>query len=74
MRCERTELERDELVVEIAGQPVRVKRRVRPGAGATAEDLSPEHEDLARLARATGQGLRALERAAIEAALRTLVP
>ena len=34
-----------------AGQPVRVKRRVRAGEELEAWDLSPEHDDLARLAR-----------------------
>jgi uncharacterized protein (DUF111 family) len=72
VRCERTELERAELTVELPAGRVRVKRRLRPGIAVAAEDLSPEHDDLARLSRETGQGLRALERAAVEAALRQL--
>jgi uncharacterized protein (DUF111 family) len=68
LRCERTECARTELVVEVLGTPVRVKQRLRPGGGVTELDLSPEHEDLARLARATGKALRELERAAITAA------
>lgn len=68
LRCERTELAREELVVELHGRRVRVKRRRRPGTEPGALDLSPEHDDLAALARATGHDLRSLERAAIELA------
>lgn len=68
IRCERTELARDELVVELHGRRVRVKRRRRPGGELSALDLSPEHDDLAALARATGLDLRSLERAAVELA------
>ncbi len=68
IRCERTELAREELVVELHGRRVRVKRRRRPAAEPSALDLSPEHDDLAALARATGHDLRSLERAAVELA------
>jgi pyridinium-3,5-bisthiocarboxylic acid mononucleotide nickel chelatase len=74
-RCERREARRETLDVEIAGQKVRVVRRYRPGvAGATLleGDLSPEYDDLARLAHSSGLPLRDLERAAVEAALRAL--
>src|SRR5262245_42174850 len=67
LRCERTELGREEIVVELRGARVRVKRRRRAGE-ATVLDLSPEHEDLAALARATGIDLRSLEREAVELA------
>jgi len=71
-RTERTECAREELTVEVAGETVRVKLRRRPGANdapSSALDLSPEHDDLARLARATGRPLRELEREAIDRAL-----
>ena len=76
--CERVECEREILDVDLggdlAGRSVRVKRRHRPdGAPATSSlDLSPEHDDLARLARETGRSLRELEERAIEAARRML--
>jgi len=72
LRCERTELAREELVVELHGRRVRVKRRQRPGTESGALDLSPEHDDLAALARATGHDLRSLERAAVELAFAAL--
>ena len=62
LRWERTECERETLVVPFAGDEVRVKLRRRPGAPVRAIDLSPEYDDLARLARATGRPLRELER------------
>jgi len=68
LRCERTELEREEILVELHGARVRVKRRRRPGGELSALDLSPEHDDLAALARATGFDLRSLEHAAVELA------
>lgn len=68
IRCERRECAREELVVELHGRPVRVKRRLRPGEPPSELDLSPEHDDLAALARTTGRELRTLERAAIELA------
>lgn len=66
----RIECEREFLSVELAGREVRVKRRIRPsdapeGAGF---DLSPEYEDLAAIARETGQSLRELEALALAAA------
>jgi len=72
LRCERTELGREELLVELHGARVRVKRRRRPGGEESTLDFSPEHDDLAALARATGLDLRSLERAAIELALAKL--
>jgi uncharacterized protein (TIGR00299 family) protein len=68
--CERTECAREELTVELEGARVRVKLRRRPTGELAREDLSAEHEDLAGLARATGRGLRTLEQAALEVALR----
>jgi uncharacterized protein (TIGR00299 family) protein len=72
LRCERVECERTELVVELRGSAVRVKRRLRPDGSATALDLSPEHDDLAALARRTGSDLRTLEREAVALALARL--
>ncbi len=76
-RTERTECEREERTVEldVGGKPfaIRVKRRVVRGASGTTElDLSPEFDDLARAAEASGRPLRALEHEAIRAALRGL--
>jgi hypothetical protein len=68
LRSERTELEREELVIELHGARVRVKRRRWQEGEPSALDLSPEHEDLAALARAIGRDLRSLEREAIERA------
>lgn len=69
---ERLECAREEIVVELEGERVRVKRRFRPalpGSSPPGErDLSPEHDDLARIAERTGASLRELERRAIEAA------
>lgn len=73
---ERTECGREELTVELGGESVRVKRRLRPGVApatpVSPADLSPEHDDLARLARATGRPLRELEREAVDLALAAL--
>jgi uncharacterized protein (TIGR00299 family) protein len=68
-RCERTELPREERTVTLDGHEVRIKVRWRPEGRLAREDLSPEHDDLARVARATGSGLRSLEQRAIEAFL-----
>lgn len=68
-RCERTEMPREARRVRIDGHEVRVKLRRRPGTALGREDVSPEHDDLAGLARATGAALRALEQRAIDAAL-----
>jgi len=69
-RVERAECARETVEVLIQGEPVRVRVRRRPGAEEVlAFDLSPEHDDLARLARRTGRPLRMLEREAIDAAL-----
>lgn len=68
LQCERTESARAEREVQIAGRPVRVKFRL--GAGSSGHfDASPEHDDLAAIARATGRPLRDLEREAIDLAL-----
>ncbi len=69
---ERTECERRTIEVVVTGAKVRVKVRQRPGAPVSERDLSPEHEDLAALARSTGLSIRELERAAIAAALSQL--
>lgn len=66
----RIECDREFFSVELAGRAVRIKRRVRPadapeGAGF---DLSPEFDDLAAIARETGQSLRELEALALAAA------
>ena len=70
-RVERTECEREERCVRLrigdADEEVRVKLRRAPGhgrghaVGATALDVSPEFDDLARIARASGLPLRELE-------------
>jgi len=67
---QRIECGREFFSVEVAGRTVRIKCRVRPadcpeGAGF---DLSPEYEDLAAIARETGQSLRELEALALRAA------
>jgi len=71
---ERSECGRDEVVVELGGLKVRVKRRHRPDyphASPFGErDLSPEHDDLALAAAQLGLTLREAERRAIELALR----
>jgi hypothetical protein len=68
---ERTECARETVPVDLAGERIAVKVRRRPGSGVLRpEDFSPEHDDLARAARATGRTLRALEREAIELARR----
>jgi uncharacterized protein (TIGR00299 family) protein len=68
-RLARTECAREERVVELAGHAVRVKRRVVPGRMRDDEpgplDLSPEYDDLARVARETGRPLRELEQRAV---------
>ena len=69
----RTECARETIAVEVGGERVSVKVRRRPGVAAPSElDLSPEHDDLARLARSSGRGLRELERLAVAAALQVL--
>ena len=65
---ERSECGRDELIVEVLGHSVRVKRRLG-GASVGVADLSPEQDDLEALARETGLPLREVGRLAIEAAL-----
>ncbi len=72
-RFERAECEREAIEVSLDGAAVRVKVRRRPGASApTPLDVSPEHDDLAVLARASGRPLRELERRAVDAALAAL--
>jgi len=66
----RVECEREMLTIDLRGRSVRLKRRIRPsdapeGAGC---DRSPEYEDLAAIARDTGQSLRELEALALAVA------
>jgi uncharacterized protein (TIGR00299 family) protein len=72
-RVDRRECAREELVVEIHGRSVRVKRRIRPaypGRSPDGErDLSPEFDDLEALARATGMTLREAGELAVRAVL-----
>ena len=69
---ERVECGREVLEVELEGHKVRVKHRIRPdypGRSADGErDLSPEHEDVARVSAALKLSLREVERRAIEQA------
>ncbi|MSR63279.1 MAG: nickel pincer cofactor biosynthesis protein LarC [Planctomycetes bacterium] len=74
IRCERVELEREAFALELHGQSVRMKLRRRAGEPMSDLDLSAEHDDLARLARATGRDLRSLEREALAAARARLQP
>jgi len=79
---ERAECERRSLQVTLdaggderdpVGVPVRVRVRLRPDGGPVlAEDVSPEFDDLAALARERGVPLRRLEAQARELALRAL--
>ena len=68
-RHERTECERREHTIELLAQSVRVKERVRPGVGRSRPDLSPEYDDLAQLARASGLPIAELRERAIDAVL-----
>jgi len=69
---ERLECGREVLEVELEGHKIRVKHRIRPdypGRSPDGErDLSPEHEDLARVAAALNLSLREVERRAIDLA------
>ena len=69
---ERVECGREVLEVELEGHKLRVKRRVRPDYPGRSpdgdRDLSPEHEDVARVALALKLSLREVERRAIELA------
>lgn len=72
-RVERRVARRAILEVEVEGRRIRVKRRVPPGAPEggpprSAWDLSPEYEDLAAWARATGRPLPELAALAVAAA------
>lgn len=73
---ERRECGRRELALELDGHALRVKVRERPAyAGASPfgeRDLSPEHDDVARVAAALGLSLREVERRAIARALELL--
>ena len=57
-RVDRTALERRIDTVTVSGWPVRIKVGLLEGAAVTA---TPEHDDLASLARATGRSVRSLE-------------
>ena len=79
VRYERSECAREVLSVELLGETVRVKRRLRPGAQGKRpsqeiewRDLSPEYDDLAALARRTGRSLSDLTREVIEQTLRQI--
>jgi uncharacterized protein (TIGR00299 family) protein len=69
---DRVECGREVIEVDLEGQKVRVKHRIRPdypGRSADGErDLSPEHEDVARIAAALKLSLREVERRAIDLA------
>ncbi|MEX1024039.1 MAG: LarC family nickel insertion protein [Planctomycetota bacterium] len=68
-RTERVALAREELVVELEGHAVRIKRRIRPGGDSLSPwDLSPEYEDLAAWARASGLPLPELAARSVRAA------
>ncbi len=72
-RRTRSECARETLEVEILGHPVRVKRRIRPGTEGTSAsplDLKAEHDDLARVAAASGRTLRELAELAVAEAVR----
>jgi uncharacterized protein (TIGR00299 family) protein len=73
---ERTECGRRTVAVDVLGARVRVQVRERPaGEGTSApgrKDLSPEHDDLAAVARASGRSLREVETLAIDAAIGAL--
>ena len=71
-RLERAECARDEITVEHRGARVRAKLRRRPGGAIEPYDVSPEYDDLAELARATGRPLRDLEREVVQRALDAL--
>ncbi|MCB9915703.1 MAG: nickel pincer cofactor biosynthesis protein LarC [Planctomycetes bacterium] len=75
-RVERTECAREPLEVELDGERVRCQLRVRPDyPGRTPfgeRDVFVEYEDLARVARASGEALRVVERRAVRAALAAL--
>ena len=70
----RTECAREFFIIELDGESVRIKRRIRPHAKSelSSADLSPEFDDLARLSRSSGLSVRELERRAVELALAQL--
>jgi uncharacterized protein (TIGR00299 family) protein len=70
----RTECARETFSIDLDGQPIRIKRRIRPHAPeeVRSADLSPEFEDLAVLARASGVALRELEQRAVRVAYEQL--
>ena len=72
IHCERAECARAELTIELHGERIPVKHRLRAGREASVLDLSPEHDLLASLARRTGRDLRALEAEAVQRALAVL--
>ena len=65
---QRRECEREERELTIDGERVRFKLRFPSEGRARAGDLFVEYDDLARVARKRGQGLREVERQLLEAA------
>ena len=75
---QRTECGRSQLVVEVEGVQVRVKRRVRPLAGGArmdgpGRDLFPEDDDLARLVSASHMSYAEARMACVQAASRAIL-
>jgi uncharacterized protein (DUF111 family) len=68
-RLERSELERESFEIELYGQTLRIKRRIRAGHPPSLLDLSAEYDDLVVLSRRLGLSLRDLEAAALDEAL-----
>ncbi len=75
-RLERSECEREQRRVDVAGSSVRVTLRHRPeylaGEPFGEADLFPEHDDLVQAAQAAGLTLREARARAIEALLQAL--
>ena len=64
-RHERWELERDHVVVEVAGHQVRVKRGLLAGE---VVNVAPEHDDCAAVAARTGRAVKQVWAEALAAA------
>ena len=67
---ERTECERSVESFPFEGGSVRIKVRRRPGRPIERSDLSPEYDDLARIAVHAGTALRDLEQRVLDCAVR----